>query len=605
MKQLLSVTIGLCIGSICHGQSWSLHGNSGTNSKNFLGTTDNNPILFRVNNVPSGFSGYDNNRSVAFGYWAYASGSGPDNTVIGFNALSRSTTASENTAVGMNSMLKTTTGTHNTAVGSFSLLNNVNGNYNIAIGSAALYNSVNTSNNVAIGNNALRDVTTGEDGAMGGGFSSSYNVAVGINTLQHNTTGNFNTGIGYQALLNNGSGQWNTAVGAGVLQNNTTGFFNTAMGVSSLHYNTTGEQNTAIGEESMAGLGTQTHTGSYNTALGLRSLDSNSTGSNNTAIGYRALDRNYYGSNNTAVGLYADVANNAIYNGSILGARTIAGANNVTAIGFGSVALADNQIRLGNSSITKVGGFANWSSVTDNRVNKDVKSDIPGLDFINKLNPVTYAVDIDAADNIETPGRNLGYSGLELSERNAKKKKRISGFVAQEVEKAASDTKYDFSGIDKPENNNSLYALKYAEFVVPLVKAVQELSNDSKKKDSIIAAMQEQLQELKKQLSNAGNGNGSTSSTTNNDKPFILEQNSPNPFSYNTNITYTLPESSKSAYLNISDASGVLLKQISLPTSQGKGSYQLDAQSMMSGIYFYSLVVDGKRAVTKKMMLTR
>ncbi len=55
-----------------------------------------------------------------------------------------------------------------------------------------------------------------------------------------------------------------------------------------------------------------------------------------------------------------------------------------------------------------------------------------------------------------------------------KEKTLYSGFVAQEVEQAASDAGYDFSGVDKPKNPTGFYGLRYAEFVVPLVKAVQE-----------------------------------------------------------------------------------------------------------------------------------
>lgn len=604
MKQFCFVIAALGIGTLTHAQSWSLLGNKAVGTNAFIGTTDNAPVQLRVNGIPAGYSGYDGNHNVSFGFWSMPNITGQENTAFGFNSLNRTSTAFENTAVGANSMIRTTTGAQNTAIGSYTLLNNVSGNYNIAIGSAALYNSTNTSNNIAIGNNALRDVTEGVDGAMGGGFSSSYNVAVGVNSLQHNTTGNFNTGLGYQSLLANTTGQWNTAVGAGVLQNNTTGFFNTAVGVSALHYNSTGEQNTAIGEESMAGLGTNSHTGSYNTALGLRSLDSNSTGSNNTAIGYRALDRNYYGSNNTAIGLYADVANNSVYNSSLLGMNTLAAGNNITAIGFGAVATANNQVRLGNSSLTKVGGYANWSSITDSRINKDVKSDVPGLDFINKLKPVTYTIDIDAADKIETPNRNIQFSGQEAYERNIKKQKRMTGFVAQDVEQAASDTKYDFSAIDKPENANSVYALKLAEFVVPLVKAVQELSNDSKKKDSVINELQTQITELKNRLAN-GTTDNSTIAPGQEGAIAILEQNAPNPFSYNTTIRYSIPPNSKAAYLNISDAAGLTVKQVTLNASSGQGSYQLDGQSLMSGTYFYYLMVDGKKTLAKKMVLAR
>ena len=33
---------------------------------------------------------------------------------------------------------------------------------------------------------------------------------------------------------------------------------------------------------------------------------------------------------------------------------------------------------------------------------------------------------------------------------------------------------YDFSGVDKPKNEKDSYGLRYAEFVTPLVKAIQE-----------------------------------------------------------------------------------------------------------------------------------
>ena len=51
---------------------------------------------------------------------------------------------------------------------------------------------------------------------------------------------------------------------------------------------------------------------------------------------------------------------------------------------------------------------------------------------------------------------------------------KYTGFIAQEVEQAARDLNFDFSGIDKPATEKSTYGLRYGEFVVPLVKAVQE-----------------------------------------------------------------------------------------------------------------------------------
>ncbi|HNI44890.1 MAG TPA: hypothetical protein PK230_09365, partial [Chitinophagales bacterium] len=51
---------------------------------------------------------------------------------------------------------------------------------------------------------------------------------------------------------------------------------------------------------------------------------------------------------------------------------------------------------------------------------------------------------------------------------------KMTGFLAQEVEAAAKKINYDFSGVDVPKVDGGLYSLRYAEFVVPLVKAVQE-----------------------------------------------------------------------------------------------------------------------------------
>ena len=73
-----------------------------------------------------------------------------------------------------------------------------------------------------------------------------------------------------------------------------------------------------------------------------------------------------------------------------------------------------------------------------------------------------------------------------------KQKEQIiyTGFVAQDVEKAAKELGYNFSGIDAAKNDKDLYGLRYAEFVVPLVKAVQEQQQQ-------IEALKKQIEELK------------------------------------------------------------------------------------------------------------
>ena len=50
------------------------------------------------------------------------------------------------------------------------------------------------------------------------------------------------------------------------------------------------------------------------------------------------------------------------------------------------------------------------------------------------------------------------------------------------------------------KNNKDLYGLRYAEFVVPLVKAVQELSEMNDAKDAKIDTLQQQNINLQKQF---------------------------------------------------------------------------------------------------------
>ena len=68
-----------------------------------------------------------------------------------------------------------------------------------------------------------------------------------------------------------------------------------------------------------------------------------------------------------------------------------------------------------------------------------------------------------------------------------------TGFIAQEVAEAAKASGFDFSGVDQPKNADDYYGLRYAEFVVPLVKAVQE-------QQKMIEAQNEEIQMLKKEI---------------------------------------------------------------------------------------------------------
>ena len=170
-----------------------------------------------------------------------------------------------------------------------------------------------------------------------------------------------------------------------------------------------------------------------------------------------------------------------------------------------------------------------------------------------------------------------------------------TGFIAQEVEAAANKLNYDFSGVYKPQNDKDPYGLSYSDFVVPLVKAVQELSSQNE-------ALQERVSKLEAMI------NGRLS-TVNSQRSTVISaasllQNVPNPFSQTTRINYTLPPKHLSAKIIITDKSGKVLKQVNL-SGNGKGGLNLDASMLSSGAYQYSLFVDGKLIASKQMILTK
>jgi hypothetical protein len=156
-----------------------------------------------------------------------------------------------------------------------------------------------------------------------------------------------------------------------------------------------------------------------------------------------------------------------------IGSGTRASAVNSMALGSGTVVAAANTVRIGNSSVVQIVGSATLVNLSDGRYKTSVKENVPGLAFITKLRPVTFKWDLAKLNSMD--GAEPLASDPMLGEgREAKAKKVNTGFIAQEVEAAARECGYDFSGVVKPENEQSQYQLGYSEFVVPLVKAVQE-----------------------------------------------------------------------------------------------------------------------------------
>lgn len=449
------------------GTAWGLAGNAGTNpATNFIGTADSVPLYFKVNNQVAGridVAAYP--YLTSFGYKALSSvpvvtGDAGGCSAFGFYALKANTTGTGNTGIGYQSLVENTTGYSNTATGFHSLRNNIGGYSNSAFGAAALRDNTSGYRNTAAGVDAMAFNTTGYN-----------NAALGYQALTANTTGRENTAIGYLALSANTSGTTNTAVGNSACGLNTIGTLNTAVGYLAIQENSTATGNTAVGAQAL-----QKTTAGYNTAVGGIALGNNITGERNTAVGLSSLSTLTSGSYNTGIGHLADVDN---------GSRT----NCIALAGNGNLSLgADNRVRIGNSSMTSIGGQVAWTSLSDERIKTNVTNDVKGLAFILKLKPVTYNYSVSLSEQLQGKKDTANWKGKYDIE-----KIRFSGFLAQQVEAAAKEVSYSFSGVDKPEDANGLWGLRYAEFTVPLVKAVQE-------QQIIIEKLMQEIEYLKSKL---------------------------------------------------------------------------------------------------------
>jgi hypothetical protein len=457
-------------------------------------------------------------------------------------------------------------------------------------------------NNNFVGTLSGNSSTTGSDNT-GFGFNSLYsdttgsgNTAVGASALFSNT-GSYNTATGYAALNANTDGFGNTAFGLETLVSNTTADYNTAIGVDAMYHNTAGFDNTAAGAFAMF-----VNTGNYNTGLGVDALEATTGALYNTAVGFEAGGSYNNGYNNVFVGANTDVNGTDYYND--------------IAIGHGTICTDVSQARIGNSYTNSIGGYADWTNISDGRVKKNIKQNVPGLAFINKLAPITYNLDLDAADKIIQPpprkdatGKLMQPTQYELEARKAKEQVIYTGFVAQDIEKAAKSLNYDFSGVDAAKNDKDLYGLRYAEFVVPLVKAVQELSQQNDAQRKINSDLQKQIDELKAMIASNQSTLVPLNTGANNQQSAVissasLEQNIPNPFNHTTTIGYSLPNQFSSAQIIITDKNGRQLKQINISRA-GKGTITVDALTLASGAYNYALYADGKLIASKQMELIK
>jgi hypothetical protein len=310
--------------------------------------------------------------------------------------------------------------------------------------------------NVAFGFQSLDANTTGES-----------NTAIGFSSLNNNTTGNSNSSFGAQSLLSNSSGSRNSSFGTASLAQNTSGNDNSGFGDLSLHGNTNGYENSAFGSGSL-----QNNNSNYNSAFGYESLYNTNDGGGNSAFGNISLYHNTTGGGNCAFGWGSLVHNTTgHYNTAVgynAGDNITSGSGNIC-IGQGTDVPSESsnyQVRIGNQLITYAGIQVAWTVTSDVRWKSNIKQSALGLNFISKLNPVSYI------------------------RKNDEKQKTEYGFIAKEIEEVLNELGIEKAGMITIDDEGR-YELRYNDLLAPMVKAVQE-------QQEIIEQLTKRIEELER-----------------------------------------------------------------------------------------------------------
>ncbi|MDL2223954.1 tail fiber domain-containing protein, partial [Bacteroidales bacterium OttesenSCG-928-M06] len=156
------------------------------------------------------------------------------------------------------------------------------------------------------------------------------------------------------------------------------------------------------------------------------------------------------------------------------------------------------------------------------------------------------------------------------------------GVVAQEVEKIIPEA--------VRTREDGLKAVAYHELVGLLIEGIKEQQTTIDKLSREVAELKSSKVVLKSSGTTFSNDLTSTGNTLL--SQCVLSQNTPNPFTGQTEIGYFLPTGIKNASICIFDMQGKLI--FSLDASPGNNSVIVPGDRLQAGMYLYSLIADGQ-----------
>ncbi len=315
------------------------------------------------------------------------------------------------------------------------------------------------------GRQAQRNVLIGS--AAGKYTYGQHNVGVGTSAFAGFNDRCRGVAVGLDSFRGSSYGRESTAVGAfaGCNGFHNPNFVAVGFGASKGGPNYGGDNVTAIGAFALCYAGPNSYNTNSNTALGCGALRDMNTGVFNIAIGFKAGETNSTDSCQIIVGASANTAPGPPVppNPPNSNAHTVWGGAN-------------------NSVCNCI--WVNWQSFSDANDKTDIESltDNEGIDFITRLRPVSYNLDLREKYVI-----NCGYEYGQKDGSQANEKKSY-GLIAQEVREVMDSLNLEFAGVGYNPTKD-VYNMTMEEFISPITKAIQNLDERTQKLKSKVETL--------------------------------------------------------------------------------------------------------------------
>ena len=246
-------------------------------------------------------------------------------------------------------------------------------------------------------------------------------------------------------------------------------------------------------------------------------------------------------------------------------------------------------------------------TASDESYKENISSINNSLNTIRQMRGVTYKLKEQADESTTASTLQSDVSSRDtlsaqspvpveiVNKIKAEKKRKKSGFIAQELEEIFPEAVYTLP--------NGKKAIAYSEIIPLLVEAIKEQQNEIDKQQNEIDELRQSKIVQTRSAIGAVDEQSDVNSLLDEKLKAKLYSNIPNPFKEQTTISFFIPEASSRASIHIYNLQGKQIKQINIE-SRGNGSVTINGYELTPGMYMYSLIVDGKEVDTKKMILT-